>query len=180
MRTRTRSALRAIAFSATAACFLGLGGSAMAQAQSQTSPPGASRVAPAANSTGAPVPHDDSLFLALGGEDGIHRFINDLVDRAIHDPRIAHQFEHTKPQGLKDSLAEQVCAISGGPCPYRGAKMKPAHADMGITKAEFLSLVEDLQDAMAADGVPFSAQNRLLALLAPMHRDIIEQPRTQP
>ena len=102
------------------------------------------------------------------------------MDRAIRDPRIAHQFRNTKPQGLKDSLSEQVCAISGGPCAYQGAKMKPAHADMGITKAEFLALVEDLQDAMSAQGVPFPAQNHLLALLAPMHRDIIEPARAQP
>lgn len=119
---------------------------------------------------------DDSLYRALGGEDGIRKVVNELVDRAVQDPRIAHQFRNTKPQGLKDSLTEQLCAASGGPCTYQGAKMKPAHADMGITRAEFDALVEDLQDAMAAQRVPFAVQNRLLALLAPMHRDIIARP----
>ena len=36
-------------------------------------------------------------------------------------------------------------------------------------------LVEDLQDAMEAARIPFSTQNQLLALLAPMHRDIVTQ-----
>ena len=136
------------------------------------SPPVAAQPVPV---QGSPA-RDDSLFRALGGEDGIRRVVNDLVDRAVQDPRIAHQFKNTKPQGLKDSLTEQVCAASGGPCIYQGAKMKPAHADLGITRAEFHALVEDLQDAMTAQRVPFAVQNRLLAILAPMHRDIIARP----
>ena len=35
------------------------------------------------------------------------------------------------------------------------------------------ALAEDLQHAMDDQGVAFRAQNQLLALLAPMHRDII-------
>ena len=48
------------------------------------------------------------------------------------------------------------------------------HVDMGITKADFNRLVELLQDSMDARGIPFSAQNAMLARLAPMHRDIID------
>jgi hemoglobin len=33
--------------------------------------------------------------------------------------------------------------------------------------------VEVLQQSMDAKRIPFTAQNRMLALLAPMHRDII-------
>ena len=35
--------------------------------------------------------------------------------------------------------------------------------------------IEALQDAMDKHDVPFRAQNKLLALLAPMHRDIVEK-----
>lgn len=51
--------------------------------------------------------------------------------------------------------------------------MKSAHADMDINKGHFNALVEVLQSAMDAQGIPFVQQNRLLALLAPMHRDVI-------
>ena len=37
----------------------------------------------------------------------------------------------------------------------------------------FNALVEVLQASMAAQGVPFATQNRLLARLAPMHREIV-------
>jgi hemoglobin len=52
--------------------------------------------------------------------------------------------------------------------------MGPAHEGMGISRSDFNRLVELLKDSMAASGVPFRAQNRLLALLAPMHREIVD------
>ena len=54
--------------------------------------------------------------------------------------------------------------------------MKEAHDGMDITRGDFNALVEVLQDAMDAQGIPFRAQNRLLAQLAPMHRDIVNTP----
>jgi hemoglobin len=36
-------------------------------------------------------------------------------------------------------------------------------------------LVEHLQHAMDREGVPFAAQNRFLAKLAPMKRDVVER-----
>ena len=54
-----------------------------------------------------------------------------------------------------------------------GDSMKASHKDLGITKASFNQVVEWLQRAMDGKGVPLRDQNRLLALLAPMQRDII-------
>jgi hemoglobin len=51
--------------------------------------------------------------------------------------------------------------------------MNKVHQDMDIDRAAFNRLVEVLQDAMNAKGIPFTDQNRLLARLAPMHRDIV-------
>ena len=51
--------------------------------------------------------------------------------------------------------------------------MKSAHGEMDITNTPFPALVEVLQTSMDAQGIAFSQQNRLLALLAPMQRDII-------
>ncbi len=78
-----------------------------------------------------------------------------------------------RPRALKDSIAAQLCVVTGGPCEYEGVSMKDAHADLRIRRSDFNVLVELLQDAMDAEGIPFAQQSRLLALLAPMHRDII-------
>jgi hemoglobin len=51
--------------------------------------------------------------------------------------------------------------------------MKPMHANLGITRENFNALIEQLQFAMDKNNVPFRAQNKLLAVLAPMHREIV-------
>ena len=113
------------------------------------------------------------LYQALGEKPGITRLMDDFVNRVVKDPRIGGHFKDTKPAALKESLTDQICQLSGGPCKYEGADMKSAHADMDINKGHFNALVEVLQSAMDAQGIPFAQQNRLLALLAPMHRDVI-------
>ncbi|NVJ70552.1 MAG: group 1 truncated hemoglobin [Alphaproteobacteria bacterium] len=116
-----------------------------------------------------------SLFDDLGGLESITRFTNRLVDLTFTDPRTAHQFKHTKKERLARLLVDQLCEASGGPCRYKGVNMKKSHIKLGITEAEFNALVEQLQQAMDEEGVPFHAQNRLLAILAPMKRDIVER-----
>lgn len=116
---------------------------------------------------------NDALFQALGGKPGLQALMDVFVAGLKADKRIGEQFKDTKSSYLAEQLVDQVCAATGGPCKYEGADMKTAHADMGITKANFNALVEVLQTSMDTRGIPFATQNRLLALLAPMHRDII-------
>ena len=113
------------------------------------------------------------LYQVLGETAGITRLMDDFVNRLLTDPRIGSHFKDAKPQPLKDSLTRQICQLSGGPCQYTGPDMKTAHGEMDITKTHFHALVEVLQVSMDAQGIAFSQQNRLLALLAPMQRDII-------
>jgi hemoglobin len=51
--------------------------------------------------------------------------------------------------------------------------MGPVHASMNIGKGDFNALVAVLQQSMDAKGIPFAAQNGMLARLAPMPREII-------
>lgn len=121
----------------------------------------------------APVPADDALYRELGGKDTIQRFTDDFYDRMLKDARIARYFDGINKAYLQRVLAEYFCVVAGGPCVYDGVSMKASHAHLGIDRAAFNALVENLQDAMLAAGVPFSAQNRLLARMAHFHRDII-------
>ena len=118
-------------------------------------------------------PIDDSLYKAFGEKAGLAALMEDFVPRLVQDKRIASFFKDTNQSNLTQQLTEQLCMLSGGPCTYRGAPMKDVHADMGITKGDFNALVEVLQISMDAKGIAFSAQNRMLARLAPMHREIV-------
>ncbi len=115
----------------------------------------------------------DRLFEALGGKPGIASLVDDLVPRLAADPRIGPSFKDTNLRELSKQLGDQFCVVAGGPCRYEGGSMKEAHAALRIDKADFNRLVELLQDAMDARAIPFADQNRLLARLAPMHRDVI-------
>lgn len=119
---------------------------------------------------------DDTLYRALGEKPGLTRLMDDFVPRLFTDPRMQPFFEGVKQEQLKQQLIDQLCQVSGGPCVYKGADMRSAHGNMEITKADFNALVEVLQDAMAAQRIDFRIQNRLLARLAPMHRDIVNTP----
>jgi hemoglobin len=123
----------------------------------------------------APVaaPADDALFRALGGQSGIDRIVDDFVPRLVADARTSEFFKKVPQPHLREMLSQQFCDVSGGPCAYTGKPMAEAHRDMDISKADFNALVEVLQASMDARGVPFATQNRLLARLAPMHRDIV-------
>ncbi len=113
------------------------------------------------------------LYDELGGQPGVARLGSELVRRAIADPRLAPYFKDAKADRLAAQLSDQICQLAGGPCTYKGADMKAAHADMEIDRRAFNALVEVLQDTLDAQAVPFAAQRRLLALLAPMHRDVV-------
>ena len=118
---------------------------------------------------------DDSLYQAFGGEPGITRLMADFVPRLKADPRIGAFFQETNLENLQAQLTTQLCVVSGGPCKYEGANMKAAHAELEVRKRDFNALVEVLQVSMDAQGIPFSVQNRMLAQLAPMHRDVINR-----
>jgi hemoglobin len=118
-------------------------------------------------------PADDSLYQAFGEKAGLTTLMDDFVKRLVLDKRIGSFFKDTNQANLAQQLTDQLCMLSGGPCVYRGAPMKDVHADMDITKGHFNALVEVLQVSMDAKGIPFAVQNRMLARLAPMHREVV-------
>lgn len=120
-----------------------------------------------------PTTAGDALYKDLGERAGLAVLMDRFVDGLVVHPRIGSHFKDTKPAHLKKQLTDQLCKVSGGPCVYDGPDMKTAHESMDIARADFNALVEVLQDAMQAQGLPFAVQNRLLARLAPMHRDVI-------
>ncbi|MGY4830041.1 group I truncated hemoglobin [Sphaerotilaceae bacterium SBD11-9] len=119
---------------------------------------------------------DDSLYQQLGAQPGLTRLMDDFMTRLLADPRMNPFFKDVDHKHVKEELVTQFCEVSGGPCKRNGPDMKKAHAGMDINKNNFNALVEVLQQSMDAQGIAFSTQNRLLARLAPMHRDIINTP----
>lgn len=117
----------------------------------------------------------DAMLRAFHGREGVERLVEAFVVRNVADPRIGDIFRGQDLVRLRRVLKEQFCYILNGGCDYSGRAMKEAHKDMGIQQADMAALVENLQAAMRAEGVNFRAQNRFLAKLAPMKRDVVER-----
>lgn len=118
-------------------------------------------------------PHNDQLYKAFGEKAGLVSLMDDFMTRLLADPRTGPHFQPANQQRIKEQLVEQLCALGGGPCDYKGADMKSSHSNLEIKKSDFHALVEVLQVSMDAKAIPFRSQNEMLALLAPMNRDII-------
>lgn len=114
-----------------------------------------------------------SLYDAFGQKAGITSLINTFVGNVAADNRINYYFAHTDIPHLKMELVNQVCAGVGGPCTYTGRSMKSTHAGMGVTDSAFNALTEDMIAAMNYHHVPLWAQNKLIAVLAPMKYQIV-------
>ena len=128
------------------------------------------------NTNAGAAPYESSgLVRDFGGREGIARIAARTVELSEADPRIAALFESYDLVRLKRTLGEQLCYLLGAGCDYTGRDMHTAHNGMGVTKADMNALVENLQTAMRDASVPFDAQNRLLAKLGPMSREVVER-----
>ncbi|WEN14462.1 group 1 truncated hemoglobin [Rhodanobacter sp. AS-Z3] len=124
----------------------------------------------------ASAPRDPALkpvFDQFGGKPGLVTLMNDFMDNLMADSRTHSYFADSDREHIKAELVDQFCVILDGPCTYTGKDMVKVHRKLGINRAAFNALVEDLQTAMDKNNVPFRAQNKLLAKLAPMHPAVI-------
>jgi hemoglobin len=144
----------------------------------QEVPPGEEPVAPYTQSdanAGAGPFTGTGMLKAFRGREGIARIVDDTIDRALVDKRLADVLKGQDIVRLRRLLKEQFCYILNGGCAYTGRAMRDGHKNLGLQNADMGALVEDLQAAMRKEGVPFFAQNRFLAKLAPMRRDVVER-----
>lgn len=125
--------------------------------------------------TVSPVFAEDTLFADMGGQAGIDRIVDASVDNYLSDDRIKAIFDESNIDRLRAEFKVQFCQVAGGPCQFKGHDMTAAHKGLHLTNANFNAVVEDLQDAMDKVGLSTATQNRFLARLAPMQRQVVSR-----
>jgi hemoglobin len=115
-----------------------------------------------------------SLYDRIGGESKLKATVNEFVVIMESDDRINFTFANVDLDKFKRLLFEQICELAQGPCKYSGRDMQTSHVKLNITNAEFNALAEDLYLAFDRVHVPYRLQNKVVALLAPMQRDIVK------
>ena len=121
-----------------------------------------------------------TLYTRLGGSVAIASVVDGFVANVAGDARINKFFTRVASdtaamRQFKQKLVDQICQGTGGPCAYTGLDMKTAHANMGLTNADFDALVEDLVKALDTAGVQQKEKDELLGILGPMRTDIVSK-----
>lgn len=114
-------------------------------------------------------------FKAFGEKKGLVVLVDDLMAEFLTDKRMKPFFKNSDHKRVKEKLVEQFCKELDGPCEYTGQSMYRAHKGHSIKENHFYALVEVLQKVMNQRKIPNWAQNKLLARLAVMHKDIINE-----
>jgi hemoglobin len=124
-----------------------------------------------------------SLYDRLGGEPAVTAVVHDFVGRAASDPKVNFTRKGTAmewnatPENvakLERRLVQFIASNTGGPKMYEGRPMKPVHAGMKITSAEFDAAAGDLIASLDKFKVPQREKDELVAVVASTKGDIVE------
>lgn len=114
-----------------------------------------------------------TLYDRLGGMRQITEIVNATIDRTSSDPRTRRSFDGISMTPVKESVAQHLCDITGGPCRYEGAPMAKAHTGLSITAEEFDIMDAYLGEELTAHGVSDDDKAELRSLLGPMKPDVV-------
>jgi hemoglobin len=115
-----------------------------------------------------------TLYERIGGEAKLRATVREFMLIMESDDRINFTFAETDLKKFEQLLFEQLCNLTDGGCKYTGRDMHTSHAKLNITNAQFNALTEDLYLAFDRVHVPYRLQNKVVAMLAPMQRDIVK------
>lgn len=121
-------------------------------------------------------PQSESVYQSLGGYHKIEEIVNNHIVEIEKDPVLFEYFKESDVERYRAKLTEHLCFHTGGPCEYTGDNMERVHDGMNMTEADFNRGVDSLIDAMNEADIPHRVQNKVLAIFAPMRKDIIYRP----
>ena len=137
-------------------------------------------------------PKAQTLYARLGERAGIQKIMDDFIQRALEDPRVNWTrtgvakktwFGREKPNEwqatpenvnrLKQHFVDFIATASGGPANYQGRPIKPLHANMQISKAEFDATIGDLKASLDKLQIAPDVQKDLLSIFESTRQQIV-------
>lgn len=95
---------------------------------------------------------DKSLYLRLGGRNGIKELSTRLYAAHAANKQIGHMFEHVAREPFIEHVTDFLVAHSGGEGTYQGRSMAQVHEHLDISHSDFLSAGGDVQTVMKGLG----------------------------
>ncbi len=114
-----------------------------------------------------------SLYERLGGEPGVRKLVNDVLDKNAGNPLIGHHFSKVDMNKLKQLVFEFFSMGTGGPHTYTGRDMRTTHANLHITEKDFSDANNDTLLAMEENGVAQAEKEEVIAILDSLKNDVV-------
>ena len=115
-----------------------------------------------------------TLYERLGGTEGITKLVDDAVNTHLNNPIVRTRFENIKDiEHAKQMSVEFFSAGAGGPVSYTGRDMLTAHKGMNISEQEFITVVDDILEAMDKNQLGEDVKKDVLYILYSLKRDIV-------
>ena len=118
-----------------------------------------------------------SLYIRLGGYDGITAFANDLLPRLQGDAQLGRFWMNRGDDGIareKQLLIDYLCANAGGPVYYTGRDMRLSHKGMRISESDWSRFLQHAGATMEALHVPKQECDDVVAFVLGLKPDIVE------
>ena len=118
-----------------------------------------------------------SLYLRLGGYDGIAGLVKELMPRLRQDAKL---WVYWKGKSLDSRrrgdklLTDFLCAAFEGPVEYFGPDMKTSHEGLGITEDEWDLTLAHIAASLDAVGVDEREKRECLEAAAGLKSEIVE------
>ena len=120
----------------------------------------------------------DSLYDRLGGEAGISKLVDRIVDLHLANDLIATRWSKLDEAAMghaRRAAKQFFAAGSGGSVEYTGKSMPEAHKGMNINADEFLAVLDDMMLAMKELDYPRPVCDEVLGIAYSLKGDIMRQ-----
>ena len=114
-----------------------------------------------------------SLYERLGGEPGLRKIADDVLDKNLSNPLISYHFRDIDMDKLKQLVFEFFSMGTAGPHKYTGRDMRTAHTGMKINEEEWISGANDMISAMNDNGVGEAEKKEVLAIFDSLKGEIV-------
>jgi len=118
-------------------------------------------------------PKQTSLYERLGGEAGVRKLANEILDQNLNNPAIGHYFLKVDMDKLKQRVFEFFSMGLGGPHQYTGKDMASAHQGLNISNHDFDIGNDDVVKIMKDNGVGKAEIEEILGILNSMRGDVV-------
>lgn len=118
---------------------------------------------------------DKPLFERVGGRDAIRAVCEKTVDNHFVNPVIRTRYEHADMtrEELIEGATEFFCTGLSGIETYKGRSLVDVHTGMNITDEEFCAVLDDIVDAIDANGIRDPERSELLGILYGMKPEVV-------